>query len=327
MQEVARVAGVSISTVSRILNGTARVSREKRQAVQDAIAQLNFEPNRLAQSLKRGRTMTVGVLTQDIGSSYFNETLQGVDKALANTGYAPLIVSGHWDTQDESDRIRLLIARRVDGIIILYGTLEPEQILAYTEQVPIVVTGRRIEAERACAIDLDHEAAGYAATRHLLDLNHRRIAHIKGPEEHRDAVQRFAGYRRALSEAGVDYDQRLVVNGDFREPSGLLAVMELLRRGVSFTAIFAANDQMAYGARLALYRHNIRIPEDISLIGFDDLPSSSYTTPPLTTMRQPLFDMGQTAAESLLSIIDQKRVESMRVKAELVVRETTRRLT
>ncbi|SEO66676.1 LacI family DNA-binding transcriptional regulator [Aquisalimonas asiatica] len=324
--EVAKVAGVSVSTVSRILNGTARVSEAKRQAVEDAIAALDFEPNALAQSLKRGRSMTVGVLTQDVSSSYFTETLKGVEHALTDTGYAPLIASGHWNAEEEAHRVRLLIARRVDGIIILSGNLTSAQITQYSGQVPVVATGHRIEAPKAWAIELDNERGGVMATRHLLDLGHRRIAHIRGPEEHADAEQRFAGYRRALEEAGVQYDERLVVPGDFYETSGVLGVAELLARGAPFTAIFAANDQMAYGVRLALSRQGIRVPDDISLIGFDDLPGSLYTTPPLTTVRQPLFDMGRIAAGNLLRIIDGDPPEPFAPEVELVVRETTRRL-
>ena len=324
--EVAKVAGVSVSTVSRILNGTARVSKAKREAVEDAIAQLDFEPNALAQSLKRGRSMTVGVLTQDVSSAYFTETLKGVEGALTGTGYAPLIASGHWNAEEEAHRVRLLIARRVDGIIILSGNLSSEQIVRYSEQVPVVATGHSIEAKRAWGMELDNEGGGYIATRHLLDLSHHQIAHIKGPDQHKDAVQRFAGYRRALDEAGIAYDERLVATGNFYETSGVLAATDLLNRGVSFTAIFVANDQMAYGVRLALSRHGIRVPEDISIIGFDDLPGSSYTTPPLTTVRQPLFELGHMAADSLLRIIDGRRLEREVPGVELMARETTRRL-
>ncbi|WP_217351369.1 LacI family DNA-binding transcriptional regulator [Aquisalimonas sp. 2447] len=324
--EVAKIAGVSVSTVSRILNGTARVSEAKRQAVEDAISALDFEPNALAQSLKRGRSMTVGVLTQDVSSAYFTETLKGVESALTGTGYAPLIASGHWNAAEESHRVRLLIARRVDGIIILSGNLTEEQIGEYSRQVPVAATGHTVNAPRAWAVELDNERGGYLATRHLLDLNHRQIAHVQGPEQHRDAVQRLAGYHRALSEAGIEADPRLVVEGDFYETSGVLAATELLNRGTPFTAIFAANDQMAYGIRLALSRRGIRVPEDISLIGFDDLPGSTYTTPPLTTVRQPLFDVGRLAARNLLHIIEGEAVESYTPEVELMVRETTRRL-
>jgi len=324
--EVAEAAGVSPATVSRILSGRTRVSAAKREAVGQAIAALNFKPNLLAQSLKRGRSMTIGVLTQDVDSPFFIETLRGVEAAFSGTGYEPLIASGHWNPREEADRMRRLIARQVDGVIVLFGRLSDKELLPFADQVPIVATGPQFTAQRLHAFRLDNEPGGYCATRHLLDLGHRAIAHVAGPSDHRDAIERLAGYRRALEEAGVAYDERLVAEGNFREQGGVLAVNHLMGRGAPFTAVFAANDQTAYGVRLALYRLGIRVPEDVSLIGFDDLPSSLYTTPPLTTVRQPMFEVGQRAAGVLLKVLDGQPPEFPLPEFSLVVRETTQRL-
>ncbi|WP_417069568.1 LacI family DNA-binding transcriptional regulator [Niveibacterium terrae] len=324
--EVAKMAGVSVSTVSRILNGSARVADDKREAVEKAIAALNFKPNLFAQSLKRGSSMTVGVLVQAVESPFFNETLRGIEDALSGTGYAPLIVSGHWNANEEAERIRLLSARRVDGLILLSGHLDDEEVIAFSEHLPIIAAGRRLESPRAASLRLDNVEGGRLATRHLISLGHTRIAHISGPADHIDAVERLSGYRLALEEAGLAFDPGLVVQGDFREGGGLLALNQLLDRGHPFSALFASNDQAAYGARLALYRRGIRVPEDISLIGFDDLPSSSYTTPPLTTIRQPVYEMGCQAARALLSLIAGKSVSLELPPLELVIRETTQRL-
>jgi LacI family transcriptional regulator len=323
--QVAEAAGVSPSTVSRILNGTARVSDEKRQAVEKAISDLNFKPNQLAQSLKRGLSMTIGVLTQAIDSPFFNETLRGIEDALTSSGYAPLIVSGHWNAREEAERIGLLMARRVDGIIILTGHLDDETIVRFSEHLPIVATGHEFEAPRARAIRLDHVTGGYLATKHLIDLGHRRIAHIAGITAHLDAVDRLAGYRKALDEAGIPYEPRLVVQGDFREAGGVMAIAQLLERGEPFTAIFASNDQTAYGARLALYRKGIRVPDDVSLIGFDDLPASLYATPPLTTVRQPMYEVGRLSVDMLRALIAGKPTRFDLPELELVIRETTAR--
>ncbi|HWP20542.1 MAG TPA: substrate-binding domain-containing protein [Burkholderiaceae bacterium] len=324
--EVAREAGVSAATVSRILNGSSRVSAEKRQAVERAIKALNFKPNLLAQSLKRGRSMTVGVLTQDIGSPFFAEALLGIEAALEHTDYEPLIASGHWNPGEEADRIRRLVARQVDGVIVLFGHLADDALAQFAEHVPIIATGHQFTSPRAISFRLDSHRGGYLATRHLLDLGHRDIAHIAGPSDHADAVERLTGYRQALDEAGVRYDERLVVEGNFKEPGGVIAANRLLDSGVPFTAIFAANDQTAFGARLALYRRGIRVPEDVSLIGFDDLPSALYTTPPLTTVRQPMFEVGQQAAAALLKLIEGEPARVEVPELTLVVRETTRRL-
>ena len=324
--DVARHAGVSPSTVSRILNGTAKVSDIKRQAVMAAIEAMNFAPNQMAQGLKRGKSMTIGIVVQDISSPFFDETLRGVDDGLKGTGYASVIVSGHWNAEEETERIRLLLARKVDGIILLSGRLSDEAILRFGNARPIVSTGRDLHTRNALGFKLDNEQGAYLAVRHLIDLGHRRIAFITGPENNNDAEERLNGYTRALREADIAVDPNLIVVGDFHEAGGLLAVNQLFEMNQNFTAVFAANDLSAYGARLCLYRKGIRVPDDISLIGFDDLPGSAYTTPPLTTIRQPLYDIGLIATNALLKLINGEAVQSEIPPLELVVRETTRRV-
>lgn len=322
--EVARLAGVSPSTVSRILNGTAKVSDDKRQAVMAAIEKMNFAPNQMAQALKKGRSMTIGIVVHDIASPFFDETLRGVDDGLKDTGYASVIVSGHWNAEEEVARIRLLVARKVDGIILLSGRIGPEVIEQFSAQRPIVATGRAIAAPRAHGYQLDNERGAWLAVRHLLDLGHRRIALIKGPDDNSEAAGRQTGYERALSEAGIAIDPGLVVQGSFREAGGLAAIEHLFDSGQQFSAVFAANDLSAYGARLGLYRRGLRVPDDMSLVGFDDLPGSSYTAPPLTTVRQPLYAMGRIAASALLRLINGEPVTDTLPPLSLVVRETTR---
>jgi LacI family transcriptional regulator len=324
--DVARKAGVSASTVSRILNGTARVSDDKRLAVLAAIEQMHFAPNQMAQGLKKGRSMTVGIVVQDISSPFFDETLRGVDDGLKGTGYASVIVSGHWNAEEEADRIRLLLARKVDGIILLSGRISDATVLQFANQRPIVSTGRDIATKSAIGYKLDNEYGAYLAVRHLVELGHRRIAFIAGPGNNMDAAERLNGYTRALNEAAIEVDTKLIVDGDFHEASGMLATNRLFDTRQQFTAIFAANDLSAYGARLCLYRKGIRVPDDISLVGFDDLPGSAYTTPPLTTVRQPLYEIGRVATESLLHLINGGSAQGSIPPLELVVRETTRRL-
>jgi LacI family transcriptional regulator len=324
--DVAREAGVSPSTVSRILNGTARVSDDKRQAVLAAIARTNFAPNQMAQGLKKGRSMTIGIVVQDISSPFFDETLRGVDDGLKGTGYASVIVSGHWNAAEEADRIRLLLARKVDGIILLSGRMADDAVLGFSRQRPIVSTGRALHTRSALGFKLDNEQGAYLAVHHLIELGHRNIAFISGPANNIDACERLAGYTRALAEANIALDQKLIVEGNYHEASGMLAMNHLFDTHQQFSAVFAANDLSAYGARLALYRKGIRVPDDISLVGFDDLPGSSYTTPPLTTIRQPLYDIGLIATNALLRIINGEAVESEIPPLELIVRETTRRV-
>ncbi len=324
--DVARVAGVSPSTVSRILNGTAKVSDDKRQAVMAAIAKMDFAPNQMAQGLKRGRSMTIGIVVQDISSPFFDETLHGVDDGLKGTGYASVIVSGHWNADEESDRIRLLLARKADGIILLSGRLSKEAILQFATHKPIVSTGRVLDTANAIGVKLNNEAGASMAVRHLIELGHRRIAFVTGPDDSDDANDRLAGYLHTLEQAGIAVDRNLIVKGDFHESGGMLAVNQLFETRQQFTAVFCANDLSAYGARLCLYRKGIRVPDDISLVGFDDLPGSAYTTPPLTTVRQPLYDMGRMATAALMNLLNGRPASAQLPPLELVVRETTRKV-
>lgn len=326
VHEVAREAGVSAATVSRYLNGTARVSDDKRRAIEQVIERLNYRPNALAQNLKTGSTRTIGVLTQSLVSGYFADAMAGIDETLQGSGYAPLIVSGHWHADEEAERIELLVARRVDGLVILSGKLKDAHLLKLSQRLPVVAFGRALQGARAFGFALDNYAGACAAVEHLIVQGHRQIAFIAGPADHADAQARLKGYRDTLARHGLRASPKLVVAGDFLESGGLLAVERLLEAGVRFSAIFAGNDLTAYGARLALYRRGIRVPDDISIVGFDDLHSSMYTTPPLTTVRQPLFAVGQCLAQAVLQLIGGATPTLAPPALSLEVRESVRRI-
>jgi LacI family transcriptional regulator len=172
------------------------------------------------------------------------------------TGIVPLFVSGHWNLQDELERMAHLLSRRVDGVIVLTGRLTDEQVRDYAKRVPIVVTGRTLKGHNIASLRVDDFKGAHRATQHLIELGHKRIAHIAGPQDHADSVERLKGYRKALEDAGIAFDAKLVVYADFHEPSGVLAINQLIEARQSFSAVFASNDQTAYGARLALYQRN-----------------------------------------------------------------------
>ncbi|MCE9861108.1 substrate-binding domain-containing protein [Aeromonas caviae] len=306
------------------MNGSAKVAADKRQAVEDAIQELNFRPNLMAQYLKTGQSMTLGVLTQHVESPFSNEMLRGVEHTLQGMEYVPLIVSGHWNAEEEVERLRLLVARRVDGLIILTGHVNQQTLLEFSQQIPIVATGHNIMTERVHSFSINNRLGGYMATRYLLDLGHRDIAHIVGLPDHNDAIERHHGYRQALVSAGIEYDPSLVIQGDFAEVGGLNAVKKLVESGRKFSAIFCANDQTCYGAILGLKQCGLRVPEDVSLIGFDDLPFSTFSNPPLTTVRQPIYEMGVKMVKTLLGLIENTELNSDELpELSIVVRDTT----
>ncbi len=326
LEQVAREAGVSPSTVSRILNGTAVVSDLKKQAVQDAIAKLGFVPNPMARGLAGGRTLSVGVITQAIDSPFYGAALRGIEDELDPAGYSPLFVSGHWNAAAEARCIDVLRSRRVDGIIVLTGRLTDEALAACARSLPVVVTGRNLSAPGLFSLNFDNFEGGRLATRHLIELGHQRIAFIAGDQDHPDATERLRGYRAALEAAGIAFDPALVVPGEYHEVSGLLAVNRLLDGAQRFTAIFAANDQMALGAALGLQRHSLRVPEDVSLVGFDDLPTSVYAIPPLSTVHQPAYELGRLAASAMLQLLAGAAPVAEMPAPRLIARETSRRL-
>ena len=326
LEMVAREAGVSPSTVSRILNGTAVVSQAKKQAVDDAIARLGFVPNPMARGLAGGRTFSVGVVTQAIDSPFYGAALRGIEDELDPVGYSPLFVSGHWNAATEARCIDVLRSRRVDGIIVLTGRLTDAALQECASQLPVVVTGRTVTGPGLFSLNFDNFEGGRLATRHLIDLGHRRIAFIAGDADHPDANERLRGYRAALDGAGIAFEPGLVVPGEYHEVSGMMAVNRLLDGQQHFTAIFAANDQMAFGAALGLQRHSLRVPDDISLVGFDDLPTSVYAIPPLSTVHQPAYELGRLAAAAMLQLLAGQQPTVAMPAPNLVLRESSRRL-
>jgi len=326
LEEVAKAAGVSPSTVSRILNGTAVVSELKKQAVDDAIARLEYVPNPIARGLAGGRTMSIGVITQAIDSPFYGAALRGIEDELEPLGYCPLYVSGHWNAAAEAQCIEVLRARRVDGIIVLTGRLTDQALKACARIVPVLVTGRILRAPGLFSLNFDNYEGGRLATQHLIDLGHRDIAFISGDADHPDAMERLRGYQAALAAAGIVYRPALVVPGAYHEVSGLLAVDRLLETRQRFTAIFAANDQMAMGAALALQRRSLRVPDDVSLVGFDDLPASLYMIPPLSTVHHPAYEMGRLAAAAMLQLINGQAPTAVVPEPRLIPRESARRL-
>ena len=312
--------------MSRILNGTAVVSEEKRSAVDRAIAELGFVPNPVARGLAGGRTFSIGVVTQAIDSPFYGVALRGIEDQLDQAGYIPLFVSGHWIAAEEARCIDVLRSRRVDGIMVLTGRLSDAALRSCARGLPVVVTGRNLEAPGLFSLNFDNVGGARLATEHLIGLGHRRIAFIAGDSAHPDAVERERGYRDALGAAGIAFVASLVVPGQFNEESGRLAMEHLLDSRQPFTAVFAANDQMAFGAALALYRRGLRVPDDVSLVGFDDLAESVYSIPPLSTVHQPGYELGRLAAGAMLQLLAGARPTIELPAPRLVVRESTRRL-
>jgi LacI family transcriptional regulator len=324
IQDIAQRANVSISTVSRVLTQNATVAEDKRVAVQKAIADLKYKPNLFAQGLAGGLSRTIGILTQTINNPLYNNILKGVLEVLDHTNYSPILADGHWDIEKEQKAFHTFLERSVDGLIVLGGVTPVSVLQEIATNTPLVVIGRDIpELQHISLNDFD---GAYQATQYLIEMGHNRIVHITGLLDHQDSLDRREGYLKALTDAGITPDPELIVIGDFAEPSGVLAVEMLMTRGRPFSAIFAANDQMAYGARLGLYRRGLRVPDDISIVGYDDQTPSAYMVPPLTTIFPPTIEIGTAAANGLLELMKNKPVTLPVFPPVLTVRESVARV-
>jgi LacI family transcriptional regulator, galactose operon repressor len=319
---VARRANVSRSTVSRVLSKTVAVSPAKRAAVLAAVEELDYRPNVVAQGLARGRSQAIGVLPQGISNPFYGRVLQGVEQGLRGTHYYPIFASGGQPV-DEMHALDLLLSHRAEALVLMGGQLPDKDLVRLAGRVPLLAIGRSIRGLENRCMRVGNREGAHKATRHLINIGHTRIAHIVGLPWHNDAIARREGYERALRQAGLQVDPALVVEGDFEEHSGLVAVERLLASGARFTAIFAANDQMAYGAGLALFRHGLHVPDDVSLVGFDDQTSAAFTWPPLTTVRQPALEMGVAAARALVDQLSGRGFALPSFSTDLVLRDST----
>jgi LacI family transcriptional regulator len=328
IKEVSLLARVSPATVSRVLNGTTPVASATRVRVLEAVEALQYKPNAFARGLATNRSGGIGVTVNAVSSPFFGAFVVGVEQVLRPAGIHLMLSSGFADLANERESIEFLLERRCDGLIVQAERLDDGFLVDLVRgSTPVVIFGRRIaEIEDACVVT-DNELGGELATRHLLEHGHRHIGHVTGPLAFPDARARLHGYRRALEGAGVTYDERYVVESTFDEEGGAQAAIRLLERAPELTALFLSNDQMAAGAMRALRERSVEIPTDLSIVGYDDVFLARYLTPALTTIRQPLVDMGRTAAHLLLGRLGHTREEVVRrFDPELVERQTVARV-
>lgn len=299
--DVSELAGVSLATVSRVINDTDKVTAKTRLKVEAAMEELGFRPNSIAQSLASNRSNSVGVLVPELHGPFFGNMLSSIELELRKQGKHVIITAGHSDAEREKDAIEFLASRRCDALIVFVFAISNERIKLLRESsVPVVVIGRLIPGMEEDCVSLDNEAGGYIATKSLIESGHRQLACITGPLWKSDGQERLAGYKRALAEHGLSFDERLVVEGDYEELSGRSGMEQLLQRELPFTGLVCANDEMAAGAIAVVRKHGVTIPDDLSIVGFDNVFFTRYMHPQLTTIDYPIDRMGQMAARCVL---------------------------
>lgn len=329
IHQVAERAGVSSTTVSHVINNTRYVSPETRERVLRAMEELNYRPNVLARSLRRGETRTLGLILPDSANPFFAEVARALEFAAFRAGYNVIFGNSENDLEKEQVYVDVLVTKQVDGLIFM-ATGDRSQSLETLVRggLPVVVVDRQLSALEVDTVLTDNLQGGLLATRYLIASGHRRIGCITGPSHLTPSAQRVIGYRQALQEAGLEVDEVLMVRGDFHPRSGYEAARRLLEQHPLPTALFACNDMMAIGALRALAEAGLRVPEDCSIVGYDDIELASYAAPPLTTVRQDKVAIAEAALRLVLERINQPelpaRCETLPV--ELVERQSTRRM-
>jgi LacI family transcriptional regulator len=330
MRDVARLARVSVTTVSSIVNGRGGVSPEVTRRVEDAIATLDYHPNEVARGLKVNRTFTIGIILPDVSNLFFNDILRGVETEARRSGYSVILCDSNEDPLQEQELLTVLIRRRVDGILLASTQASLAESRLAMRRPPIVCFDRAPGGFQGPAIVVDNVLASYEATRHLIELGHQHIAIIAGPETTLTGSGRLEGFRKALQEARLPLRQEYVRPGGFSMQGGHRAGLEILRLPNPPTAMLVCNNRMTLGLMRALRDLGLKCPQDVSVVGFDDFDWSDLFSPRLTTIVQPSYEMGKRATEVLLQVIqapDERRHSGEEhcvvLKAELRVREST----
>jgi DNA-binding LacI/PurR family transcriptional regulator len=323
--DVARLAGVSTATVSRSLNGTGQIAPGTRAAIDAAVEQLGYRPNTIARSLVTKSTQTIALLLPDITNPFYAALVSGIQQRALEAGYTTLLCTTEGDPEREEQYLSLLRAKQVDGVLVDGLVLPPDRVARFVaDGFPIVCLDRDVDSAAVPLVQVDNRLGARLATEHLLSLGHARVAHVAGAPELGISEERVAGYREALAEAEIEPDPALVVVGSFTLEGGYEAAKSLLAGG-SPTAIFAANDLSAIGVINAIVESGRRVPADVSVVGFDDLLLSAYTTPPLTTIHQPALAIAERAMQLLLDLSNGRQVRRFRhlLEPALVVRGST----
>ena len=322
--EIAAEAGVSVPTVSRVINGRSDVSADTRERVQDLLTRHGYQRRA---SGTRPSSGLIDLVFSDLDSPWAVEIMRGVEEVAHAAGIGTVVSAIHRRSSSARQWLENLQARATDGVIIVTSALNaPQQAELRRLNIPtVIVDPAGVPLLDAPTIGASNWAGGLAATEHLLGLGHRRIGFIAGQPQLLCSRARLDGYRTALEAAGLPVDEHLIYQGDFYHASGFAGSTKLLALAQPPTAIFASSDQMALGAYEAVRRRGMRVPEDVSIIGFDDLPEVRWSSPPLTTIRQPLSEMGMVAARTVLRMVQGEKLESPRMElaTELVIREST----
>lgn len=328
ISDVAKKAGVSPATVSRVLNDSSYVKSKTREKVERAIEELGYYPNAVAKNLRSQKSMTIGIIVPDVNASYYTEIIKGVENMAYSRKYRVIICDAENDREKELAYLNLLLSRTVDGMILATPSLSDEEIGAFADKGLIVgLIGRNIEHPGVPCIFTDNVKFSREVVYHFVESGHQDIVFLSGYAHTIDSYERLEGYLKGLKEHQIPFRPELVENGNFNETGGYEAMIRLLDKRLSFTAVYAANDEMALGVYRACRERGIAIPDQLAVVGVDNNRVSKYVSPTLSTVNQPKYAMGAVIAEKLIDLMNDDEFSSKRVfkvDSELIVRGSSR---
>lgn len=323
--QVSDLAGVSLATVSRVINKNAKVSDKTKEKVLDAMRTLDYRPNASAQSLASNRSNCVGILVSELKGSFFGPMMAAIESQLRTYGKHVIITTGLATENNQSDGIEFLKSRNCDAIIIHDDDLTDEYIIKLSkDDVPIYLISRYIKELANNCITLDDNLGGFLATQEVIKNGHHKIAYISGPKQKKDAQNRLKGHKLALNKAKIRFDEKMLYIGDYSEKSGSDGLKHLLNSNVTFTALVCANDEMASGAMKFAREKNLKLPQDLSIIGYDNIAIANYLYPTLTTVCNPVQEMGVMASKLVLRDIYKQKIDDIKssFNPKLVIRDS-----
>ena len=325
IKDIARTANVSHSTVSRALRHSPLVNPATAEKIRRIAAESNFRPSAVGRSLATGRTYTIGVVVSWLAQPFVAEVLAGIEEVAAQRGYSLILASTKGDPEREMAMVQQFEERRVDGVLLIASRVRSISSSLLAEmQIPMVSVDNQLAPGAACSVFFDNTTATHAAIRFLAQLGHRRIAYLGDRHGYDSNTLRHDAYRTAIESLGITYDPHLVLEGDSDSEGGMRSMERLLMASVRPTAVFCYNDLTALGALAAIYQRQLRVPQDVSVVGFEDLSIAAFTQPPLTTVRQPRGKIGHIAADALFAMLAGVKTDPVRVlRGELIVREST----
>ena len=324
MKNVAKLANVSIATVSRVFTGSDNVADKTRKKVMKAVKELNYHPNALARQLRMMETKTIIVVVPDITNTFFSQVLKGIEITARRNGYRVLLGDTGNDITIEHEYLKALYEKHADGLVLLTARMDRNTIESLMKKYPVVLACEYLEDSNFPTVSIDNISAARKATEHLIKLGHKRVAHITGPMNVILSRDRLKGYKQAMKTYGLEIDPLLIAEGDFYYKTGYDLMLKLMSIDNLPTAVFAANDEMAIGAIKAIQSQGLKVPEDIAIVGFDNIKMSVFFSPSLTTIGQPMYKIGEKAMNLLLDLIRGKKLRKNQflLDDKLIVRES-----